>query len=77
MSIIDTLKKVVDPIAARQEEAERKRQREQSKREAEGDPPIYRCRVCGTESPDRTYYPECLADTMEPLPKHKPTPPEP
>jgi rubrerythrin len=78
MSIIDTLRKVVDPIAARQEEAERKRQREQSRRAAEGDPPIYRCRVCGAESPDRTYCPECLADTMEPVPKSQPgAPPTP
>ena len=76
MSIIDTFKMVVDPIAARQQEAERTRWREQVKREAEGDPPIYRCRVCGTESPDRTYCPQCLADTMEPLPKVTP-PPEP
>jgi len=72
MSIIDTFKKVVDPIAARQEEAERKRQREQVKREAEGDPPVFRCRVCGTEAPDRAYCPECLADTMEPVPRGAP-----
>ena len=76
MSIIDTFKKVVDPIAARQEEAERKRQRE-SKRQADGDPPLYRCRVCGAESPDRTYCPACLADTMEPVPKGKPEAPSP
>ncbi|MBI5481203.1 MAG: hypothetical protein HY906_20260 [Deltaproteobacteria bacterium] len=75
MSIIDTFKKVVDPIAARQEEAERQARREQPVREAEGDPPLFRCRVCGTESADRTYCPECLADTMEPVPKRTPTPP--
>ena len=69
MSIIDTFKRVVDPMAARQEEAERQAKREQPVRAAEGDPPLYRCRVCGTESPDRTYCPECLADTMEPVPK--------
>ncbi len=76
MSIIDTFKTVVDPITARQEEAERKRQRE-SKRQADADPPLYRCRVCGAESPDRTYCPKCLADTMEPVPRDKPDPPAP
>ncbi len=67
MSIIETFKKVVDPIAARQKEAELKREREQPQREAEGDPPLYRCRVCGLEAPERGYCPECLADTMEPV----------
>jgi hypothetical protein len=75
MSIIDTFRKVVDPMAARQEEAERQAKREQPVREAEGDPPLYRCRVCGAESTDRTYCSECLADTMEPLPKPPPAPP--
>jgi rubrerythrin len=75
MSIIDTLKRVVDPITARQEEAERKARRAQPVREAEGDPPLYRCRVCGTESADRTYCPECLADTMEAMPRKRPEPP--
>jgi hypothetical protein len=77
MSIIDTFKRVVDPRAARQEEAERKAKREQPLREAEGDPPLFRCRVCGAESPDRTYCPECLADTMEPVPQGPAPPPEP
>ena len=75
MSIIDTLQKVVDPIAARQKEAELKAKREQPVREADGDPPLYRCRVCGIEGTDRTYCPACLADTMEPVPKQPPTPP--
>jgi rubrerythrin len=35
----------------------------------EGDPPIFRCRVCGLQSPERAYCPDCLADTMEPLTK--------
>ena len=29
-----------------------------------GEPPTYRCRVCGLESPDKAYCPECLAETM-------------
>lgn len=77
MSIIETFKKVVDPLKARQEEAERKRQREPSQREPDGDPPLYRCRVCGMESPDRTYCSECLADTMEPVARSPAEPPAP
>jgi len=29
-----------------------------------GDPPAYRCRVCGLESEEGAYCPACLADTM-------------
>jgi hypothetical protein len=72
MSIIETFKKVVDPLRARQEEAERKAKREQPVREAGGDPPLFRCRVCGAESTDRTYCSACLADTMEPVPAGPP-----
>jgi hypothetical protein len=66
MSIVYTLKKAVDPITARAEEAERTRKREEPRREAEGDPPVFRCRVCEREAPERSYCPVCLADTMEP-----------
>jgi rubrerythrin len=72
MSIVHTLKKVVDPIRAREEEAERRTQREQPQRASEGDPPgqrdvplVFVCRVCGHEGPESEYCPECLADTME------------
>jgi lipopolysaccharide biosynthesis regulator YciM len=65
MSIIYTLKKIVDPIAARQEEAERKAQREEVRQQQAGDPPRYRCRTCGLEDSQGVYCPECLADTME------------
>jgi hypothetical protein len=69
VSIISTLNKLVDPIQARREEEDRKRQREQPKREHAGDPPRFACRVCGQVGEDKSYCPECLADTMEPLPK--------
>ncbi len=65
MSIISTLNKLVDPIQARREEEDRKRQREQPKREHAGDPPRFACRVCGHVGDDKSYCPECLADTME------------
>jgi hypothetical protein len=37
-----------------------------------GDPPVYRCRVCGHESEDRSYCPDCLADTMVLKPAPRP-----
>lgn len=67
MSIIESLKRLVDPVQVRQEEAERKAAREQPKREHDGDPPQFACRVCGQVGADRSYCPECLADTMEPV----------
>ena len=69
MSIIESLVKLVDPAQAREREEERRRQREQPKREQSGDPPRFACRICGHVSDQRAYCPECLADTMEPLPK--------
>lgn len=69
VSIISTFKKLVDPINAQQEEEERRRAREEPKREHAGDPPRFACRVCGHVDVDRSYCSECLADTMEPLPK--------
>jgi rubrerythrin len=66
MSILYTLKKLVDPNQARLEEAERKKRREMKKREAPGDPPVYVCRVCGARSTEGAYCPQCLADTMTP-----------
>lgn len=66
MSIIRTLKKVVDPIRARQEDAERKKQREVRQEQEAGEPPLYRCRVCGHEDTRGTYCPTCLSDTMQP-----------
>ena len=69
MSIVESLKKLVDPVEAREREAELRRQREQPKREESGDPPRFECRICGHVSDERAYCPECLADTMEPIAK--------
>lgn len=66
MSIVHTLKKVVDPIRARAEEAERKAQREQQKQQEAGDAPLYHCKVCEREDDQGAYCPGCLADTMVP-----------
>lgn len=66
MSIIWTLKKVLDPVRARQEELQRKADRERPKREvAAGSGPMFRCTVCGHLSPEPVFCPHCLADTLE------------
>jgi rubrerythrin len=79
MSIIWTLRKYVDAIEHREEEAARERDRRLAGRQALGDgeeeaevgPPapekLHGCRVCGHRSLDPTYCPVCLADTMVPL----------
>jgi hypothetical protein len=66
MSIIESLKKLVDPVAVREQEAELRRVREQPRREAAGPPPAFACRVCGYLGPDPAYCPQCLAQTMGP-----------
>jgi hypothetical protein len=69
MSIVESLKRLVDPVQARKEEAERKSAREQPIREPDGGPPGSRCRVCGQLGKDVTFCLDCLAATMEPLAK--------
>lgn len=66
MSIIQTLKKLVDPEKAREEQLDREaRQTEVSQPRAADTPPLYQCSVCGLEDARGTYCPDCLADTME------------
>ena len=67
MAIVESLVRLFDPVQARQREAERKAAREQPKREHDGDPPRFACRICGHVSDDKSYCPDCLADTMEPV----------
>ena len=67
MSIVESLIRLTDPVQARELEEERRKQRELPKRDHDGDPPRFACRICGHESEDKAYCPECLADTMEPL----------
>ncbi len=76
MSIIETLKRIVDPAAAREDQAARKSAQEQIKHSLAGEPPSagevaprrFRCRVCGHEAPDAGFCPTCLAQTMAPVP---------
>ena len=69
MAIVESLIRLTDPVQARQREEERRKAREEPKRNHDGDPPRFACRVCGQVGDDNAYCPECLADTMEPLPK--------
>jgi rubrerythrin len=66
MAIVESLVRLFDPVQARVREAERKAAREQPKRDHDGDPPRFACRICGHVSDDKSYCPDCLADTMEP-----------
>jgi len=68
MSIVESLKRLVDPAQARHDEAELQSAREQPVREVEG-PPGFRCRVCGGLGRNAMFCAECLAATMEPLRK--------
>jgi len=69
VSIVESLKKLVDPVRARQEEQERRSDRERPAADDEGGPPApnRRCRVCGHEGTEPSFCPDCLAETMRPL----------
>jgi hypothetical protein len=76
VSIIESLTKVVDPLAAQQQEAERERLRRAAREAAAGPPPGFECRVCGYLGGEPRYCPRCLAETMRPSDKPPPVHPE-
>ena len=47
MSIVESLIRLVDPVQAREREEERRKAREEPKRNHDGDPPQFACRICG------------------------------
>ncbi len=80
MSILWTLRKLVDPIEHGLEEEARRRHRETLPSEPRsGDGPgdrlpapkapetTFRCRVCGLTGRDGAFCPKCLAGTMQPV----------
>jgi hypothetical protein len=73
VSIIESVTKLVDPIAAREQQAERDRLRAQP-RTAAGAPPTFECRVCGYLGPEPSFCPDCLAETMRRSDKTAPAP---
>ncbi len=75
MSILESLRRLIDPISHREEQAERRKAREQPEYRFSGDPPrtgasdsertdMFICSACGHRAADRTFCPTCLADTM-------------
>jgi hypothetical protein len=73
VSIIESLIKLVDPVAAREQAAERERLRTPPRQMA-GPPRTFECRVCGHLGPEPSYCPVCLAETMLPTDKTPPAP---
>jgi rubrerythrin len=69
MSIVESLRKLVDPVQAENREQELETDRELPRRAHAGDPPRFICRICGHLDTQSGYCPTCLADTMEPQPK--------
>lgn len=68
MSIVESLKKLVDPVAARERDVELKQSREQPTRDDSAGPePERMCRVCGHRGREPIFCPECLAETMRPV----------
>jgi hypothetical protein len=64
VSIVESLRRLVDPVEARARQEELRIEREQPIREADGDPPSYACRVCGHRGIEPDFCPTCLAETM-------------
>ena len=62
MSILGSLKRLFDPIAHRQEQAELRRKREAPRPEKRAEP--LTCRICGYTG-EEDHCPHCLAGTME------------
>jgi hypothetical protein len=83
VSIIESLKKLVDPGTARDEQARRRAAMEAPARDDAGAEPESECRVCGYIGVEPAFCPDCLAETMRPArarreqPVHAPAPAEP
>jgi rubrerythrin len=69
MSIVESLRKLVDPVQAENGEEEQKNDRELPRRASASEPPRFACRICGYLDTQGGYCPTCLADTMERQPK--------
>jgi len=69
MSIIESLRKLIDPVEAQHREEELKTEGELPRRAHAADPPRFCCRICGHVDTQGGYCPTCLADTMKRQPK--------
>jgi hypothetical protein len=77
MSILWSLRKLVDPERRALEETDRRIERERPRAESDGatppeaGPPTHECRVCGYLGRDGSYCPTCLAGTMRPIARRR------
>jgi rubrerythrin len=62
--IVRSLEKLLQTHEENERELRDKEQTIRPLRRRQGDPPTFRCRVCGLQAPEASYCPECLADTM-------------
>jgi rubrerythrin len=69
MSIVESLRKLVDPVQAHNQQEEQKDDRALPRRASASDPPRFACRICGHLDTQGGYCPTCLADTMQRQPK--------
>ncbi len=67
MSLIWSLKKLIDPIQARKEEAGHQEHLVMPGQQESGDKISYQCKACGLIDERGDYCPQCLAQTMEPV----------
>jgi hypothetical protein len=65
MSIVESLRKLIDPAQAQSRKEELETERELPRRAHAGDPPRFACRICGHVDAQKVFCPTCLADTME------------
>jgi hypothetical protein len=82
VSIVDSLRRLVDPVAAREHAARMERLRKPPRDDAQGGSrggagknatgKAYECRVCGLVGTAPDFCPECLAQTMRPTDKPLP-----
>jgi hypothetical protein len=64
MSVRSPFDALFDTDDAIDQKAREAAQDVQGPRQAEGDPPSYRCRICALTAATSAYCPRCLADTM-------------
>jgi len=65
MSLIWPLERLFEsPAKIEERQREKQGAAHAEANDEEGDPPTFRCRVCGYEGPQRVFCPDCLADTM-------------
>jgi hypothetical protein len=72
MSVMFAFERLFDRPAQIEMAAREHRKELEGEPEREGEPPLYRCRICELEAPMRHYCPTCLADTMKPIAARRP-----